>query len=127
KVAHGEPRALHVDREVDFGAARQVLDVAIATMLTRRDGAGALGRDFALGVALGAAAMRGRPERRRGERRDAVRIGGDQCPLARIPGLEQLLVGQATDQARMDEAREIDPRHMAGMGVETRYVPDRLL
>ena len=71
--------------------------------------------------------MGGRGERRRRERRHAVRIGGDEVELALVPGVEQLLVRQAADQARMDEAGELHARHMARMGVEAGNVPDRFL
>ena len=61
------------------------------------------------------------------ERRHAVRIGRDEIDLALVPGVEQLLVGQAADQARMDQARELHAGHVAGMGVEAGNVPDRFL
>ena len=48
EVAHREPGALHVDREVDLRAARQVLDVAVAAVLARRHRARAFGRDLGL-------------------------------------------------------------------------------
>ena len=62
-----------------------------------------------------------------GKRRHAVRIGGDERPLALVPGVEQLLVRQAADQARMDEAGKVDAGHMARMRVHARNVPDRFL
>src|ERR1700735_3203733 len=65
QIPHGEAAALHIDREVDFRSARQVLDVAIAAMLARRHGAGALGADlfpwgrpFGGGAGAGCAAMK---------------------------------------------------------------------
>ncbi len=57
QIAHREPAAGHIDREVDLRAARQILDVAIAAMLARRHGAGAFGADLGLGVALGLTGM----------------------------------------------------------------------
>src|SRR6266446_6257316 len=71
--------------------------------------------------------MGGRAEWRRGQRRHPVRVGGDEIELALVPGVEQLLVRQAADQARMDEARKAHARHMARMGVEAGNVPDRFL
>ena len=47
--------------------------------------------------------------------------------LARVPGVEQLLVRQTADQAGMDEAGEVDAGHVARMRVHARDVPDRLL
>ena len=66
-------------------------------------------------------------ERRHRQRRHPVGIGGDERPLARIPGVEQLLVRQAADQSRMDEAGKIDAGHMPGMREHARNVPDRFL
>src|SRR5208282_2317164 len=43
------------------------------------------------------------------------------------PGIEQLLVGQAADQARMNEAREVDAGYVTGMRIEAGNVPDRFL
>ena len=47
--------------------------------------------------------------------------------LALVPGVEQLLVRQAADQAGMDQAGKAHARHVARMGVEAGNVPDRLL
>lgn len=38
-IAHRETAALHIDGEIDLRAARQVLDVAISAMFSRRHGA----------------------------------------------------------------------------------------
>src|ERR1700677_5262431 len=67
QVTHRETAAGHIDREVDLRAARQILDVAIAAMLARRHGAGALGADPGLDIALGLAGMGGRSEWRGGQ------------------------------------------------------------
>src|ERR1700733_5646191 len=127
QVAHGETTARHVDREVDFRTARQILDVAVAAMLARRNGAGTLGGDLGLDVALGLASMCCRGEWRVSQRRNARRIGGDQRSLALVPFCQQLRVGQAADQAGMHEACEIDARHVTRRGVKALDVPDRLL
>ena len=127
QIAHRETAAGHIDREVDLRAARQILDVAIAAMFARRHGAGALGADFGLGIALGAAGMRGRRERRIGEARHAGRIGRDQRGLALVPVRQHFRIGQAADQAGMDQAGKVHAGNVARRGVEALDVPDRLL
>ena len=47
QITHGEPGALDVDRQVDFGTAGQVLDVAVSTVLRAAgDGSGPFAADF---------------------------------------------------------------------------------
>src|SRR5450830_2107737 len=52
QVAHRQPGAVDVDREEDLRAARQVLDIAVTAMLTRRHGARARGGGIVAGLAL---------------------------------------------------------------------------
>ena len=82
---------------------------------------------FALASPLALAHMRRRRERRIGEARHAGRIGRDQRGLALVPGRQHLRIGQAADQAGMDQAGEVHAGHMARRGVEALDVPDRLL
>ena len=96
-------------------------------MLARRHGAGALGADLGLGVALGLAGMRGRRERRIGEARNPGRVGRDQRVLALVPGRQQLRIGQTADQAGMDQAGEIHAGDVTRRRIETLDVPDRFL
>src|SRR4029078_1722048 len=44
EIARGEPRTFYIDGEIDPGATRQVLDIAVAAVLTRRGGAHGLFR-----------------------------------------------------------------------------------
>ena len=48
--------------------------------------------------------------RRRRQRRDAVRVGGDQLRLALVPLGQQLVARQAADQAGMRDAGEAHAR-----------------
>lgn len=96
-------------------------------MLARRHGARALCADLRFHIALGAAAMGGRRERRIGKAGHAGRIGRDQLGLALVPHVQHLRIGQAADQAGMDQAGEVDAGHVARRGVEALDVPDRLL
>ena len=128
QVAHRETAALHIDREVDLRAARQILDVAIAAVLARRHGARAFRRDLGLGIALGAAGMRGRRERRLGERRHAVRIGRDEA-RSRACSRCRAASGSGRQPIRPGWIRpaKFTPGHMARVGVEAVDVPDRFL
>ncbi len=96
-------------------------------MLARRHGAGAFRADLGLGVALGAAGVRGRGEGRIGEARYAGRIGRDQRVLAFVPGRQQFRIGQTADQAGMDQTCEVHAGNVARRRVEALDVPDRFL
>ena len=92
EVAHREPAALDVDREVDPRAARQILDVAVAAVLARRHGARALGGGLGLASPVEPAAC-ARSRRRAGCASGGTRSGlvAMQRLLALVPGVEQLL------------------------------------
>jgi hypothetical protein len=62
-----------------------------------------------------------------GQRRHAVRVGVDQRLFAAVPGIQQLLVGQAADQAGMDQAREVHAGNMPRRGEHAVEIPDGLL
>ncbi len=71
--------------------------------------------------------MRGRAKRRIGKAGHPGRIGRDQLGLARIPFLEQLVIGQTADQAGMNQAREIHAGNVARGRIEALDIPDRFL
>ena len=71
--------------------------------------------------------MGGRREGQGGERRHAVRVGVEERLLAGVPGLQHLRIGQAADQAGMDQAGEAHARDVARLGEHALEVPDRLL
>src|ERR1700728_1417865 len=127
KVAHRQAGALYINRKKDLRAARQILDIAVAAMLARRNGARAFGRNLVFHVALGSTAMRRGRERRISQRWHTGWIGVDECLFAGIPGFEHFLVRQAADQARMDEAGKADARNMPRVRVKTGNIPDRFL
>ena len=76
-------------------------------------------------VALRRSSVRGCGERRVRQRLNPSEVGGDEINLALVPGVEQLLVRQASDQPRVNETGEADPRDVARTGVEAGNVPDR--
>ncbi|EAY64674.1 conserved hypothetical protein [Burkholderia cenocepacia PC184] len=127
QVADRQARAIHVHGEKHLRAARQILDVAIAAMLARRHRARALRGGLVARVARELAHVRGGRERRIRERRHALGRGGDQAGFARVPGFQQSRIGQAADQAGVNQAREIHARNMARARVDTMKIPDRFL
>ena len=85
------------------------------------------GADLGLGVSFRLAGMSGRRKRRIGQSRHAGRIGRDQRGLARVPGRKHLWIGQAADQAGMDQPGPAHAGDVARRRVEALDVPDRLL
>ena len=85
-------------------------------------------RDLGLGVALGAAGMRGRRRtadwRGRGTRVGLVAISAVSRSFQVASSLR---IGQTADQAGMDQAGEVHAGNVARRGVEALDVPDRLL
>ncbi len=127
QIADRQAAAVDVHREEHPGAARQVLDIAVAAVLARRHGTCALGC-CAVAVSSLQCAHVGRLGRGRvRQRRYTVGVGVDQCLFAPVPRLQQLLVGQATDQARVDQTREIHPGDMAGRREHAVKIPDGFL
>ena len=61
------------------------------------------------------------------QRRNAGRIGRNEIDLTLVPCLEQLAIGQAADQSRMNKSSEVHARNMTRGSVEAFEVPDRLL
>ena len=109
QVAHAQAGAIHIDGEEHLGAARQILDVAVAAVLARRHGARAFGGGLVAGLAAHLAHV-GRAGRRRvGQAGHAVGVGGDEGALALVPHLQHGPVRQAADEAGMDEAGEVTP------------------
>ena len=127
QITHREARAIDIDRKIHLGAARQILDVAVAAMLARRHRACALGGRLGLGIARQLTHVGRARKRWIGKARHAVRIGFDQILFALIPEIEHLLVGQATDQAGMNQARIVHARNMARAREHAVKIPDRFL
>lgn len=50
-------------------------------------------------------------------------VSGDELALARIPGLEHVGRGRAAQDARVDQARELDVRDVSRGGVDALEVP----
>lgn len=51
-------------------------------------------------------------------------VGGDELALARVPGVEHVGRGRAAQDARVDQAGELDVRDVPGRGVDAFEVPD---
>ncbi|MNX47435.1 hypothetical protein D3C86_779880 [compost metagenome] len=127
QIPHRQAAALDVDRKEHAGPARQVLDVAVAAVLAGRHRTCAFGRcAIAVGALQGAHVSRlGRG--RIGQRRHAIGVGVDQCLFAPVPRVQQLFVGQAADQAGMNQPREIHARNMARRREHAVEIPNGFL
>lgn len=127
QVAHCEVGAGDEDREPHLRADAEVLDVAVAAMLTPRDRPRALLRDLLEHVggqvlpdvdALG--------ERRERDGGRGARVSFNQSLLAAIPLVEELLRRCSADDARVGDAGEAHARDVAARGEPALEVPDRL-
>ncbi|MNV69824.1 hypothetical protein D3C71_1627530 [compost metagenome] len=127
QIAHRQPAALYVHREEHAGAARKVLDVAIAAVLARRHRARALARGLVAVRALQRAHVGRLGRGRIGQRRHAIGVGVDQRLFAPVPRVQQLFVGQAADQAGMDQPREIHAGNMARRREHAVEIPNGFL
>ena len=114
QIAHRKPGARHIDREKHPRPTRQILDVAVAAMLARRDRSRSGRRGGRLRVALQPAHMRGRrgtahwPEAAPASGLVAIR------PVSRLFQVSSNFgIRQTADQPGMNEPREAHARHMA--------------
>ncbi len=71
--------------------------------------------------------MRGGRQRRIRQRRHAGRVGVDQLLLAAVPVGEHHRVGQAPDQAGMDQAGKVNPRNVPRASEHALEIPDGFL
>ena len=127
QVAHGQVRPVDEDGVEDPGALGEVLDVLVAAVLPRGCGAGGLGGGVGERLTLQGAQDRVLGQGRQGQRRDPVRVGGDQVALALVPPGQQLLGRGGAHQAGVDDAGEGDPGHVPGGGLAAGEVPDHLV
>jgi hypothetical protein len=134
QIAHGKTCAWDVDREKHPSATRQVLDVGrcrharAAERCVRR----LRRRQLSHHPSSGPCALLVRMERwlmvaHGSDWWRSSRIGGDQAGFAAVPGVQQLRVGQAADQTRMDQAGKADARDVARTGEHAVEIPDRFL
>ncbi len=126
QVADDDAAALDIDRQVDAAAAAQVLDVAVAAVLTRRHGAGTLAPGLLERRALELAENDVLRVRRQRQRRHALRVGSDQRRLAVVPALEQLMRGQTADDAGVGQAGKAQVGNMPRGGEDAVEIPHRL-
>lgn len=113
-----------MDREEDFAAAAQVLDIAVATMLWA---AGYRPRaflaDFFFQLAGCGASVDILGLRRL--RYDTFEFGGaDEVGFAAVPLSENLGGGSTAENARVDETRKSEMRDVAGGAEDAFEVPD---
>lgn len=113
EVADTELGAWNVHREKGTRSARQILNVAITSVLwAARDGACALFTDFLLQCLVSGACMDVLWLRRLGD--DALKVGsGDELRFTAIPLSQDLGRRSTAKDARMNQARESDMRQMA--------------
>lgn len=114
QVPDAEFRALDVDGQVHFAAAREVLDVAVAAVLgAAGHGAGAFAADLVFDLLGGAAGV---DVLRLGGEGDlpagVVAEGGDELGFAAVPFCEDGGGGGASEDAWVDVAWESDVRYM---------------
>ena len=126
QVAHRQAAAFDIHREEHARTLGQILDVAVTTMLAWRHCAGTFIGYFGGFVSGGAANVGRWRVRRIGQAWYPVRIGVDQCLLAGVPLIQQLLRGQAADQAGVHQADKLNAGDMAGLGIDAVEVPDGL-
>src|SRR5699024_10742384 len=127
QVTDVEVRPVHEHRVEDPGALGEVLDVLVAAVLPRRGGACALA-GHAVVVGCTHTAEDGTVRlRRQGEGGHAVRIGGDQRRLARVPHLQQLRRGSGAHQPGVDHPGELDAGNVAGGAPVAAEVPHGLV
>lgn len=125
QVADAELGARDVDREVDLGAAREVLDVAVPTVFRPPgDRPRALLADFLEHVRGGrGAGVDVLGLGRLGD--DAVEgVGGDELAFALVPEGEDVGRGGAAEDAGVDEAGEADVGDVPGGAEDAFEVPD---
>ncbi len=123
EVAHGKAAVFHVNREVDFGSASEVFDVAVAAVFAGRDGAGAFGCGGVSGGTGHAAHVRGVRVRKRREGGDAAGFGVVEFFFALVPALKQFFGGETADEAGVHDAGELDVRDVARGGVDAVEIP----
>ena len=125
-VAHGELGALHIDREIDPRAARNVLDVAVPAMLTRWNCArGFLARLFEL-RAFQAAEQHAFGRRRQVQKAAPGRDWSRSAPLPLVPSRQELMARRAADKPGMGDGSKANLRNMARGRIDALAVPDRL-
>ena len=122
-VAHRQAAAVDVDGEVDLRAAGEVLDVAVAAVLTRGHGASAFLGGRLAGFAGHPAHVGGVGVGQRRERRDPIGLFIEQPFFAFVPDVQQLFAGQAADQPGVHDASELDAGDVPGVGVDPAEVP----
>ena len=114
QVADTEFRAFDVDREEDFAASRQVLDVAVPAVFgAPGHGAGSFFPNFLFYVLGGAAGMHIHGLRRESNLSTGIGERGYELRFAAVPFRKNLGGGRAAEDAGVNVAREADVRDVA--------------
>ena len=127
QVPNAELRPLHVHRQVHLTTPRQVLDIAVSSMLwSAGNRSCALFTDLLLDVLAAGTDVNGLRVRR--QRYDALemRVCRDELSLTLVPCRQYLRRRCTAQNAGMDEACETNARDVAGRAEDAFEVPDGL-
>jgi hypothetical protein len=115
QIAHTELRALNMYRQENLRSPREILDIAVTSMLgTTRDRPRALLANLFLQRRICRSSMYVLGLRRLGDdARVRVRASLDQLTFALVPGCEDFGRGRAAQDARVDQPREADAGDVA--------------
>src|SRR5205085_685044 len=127
QVAAGEQRARHVNWIEHARTAGEILDVVVPAVLPGGDGARAVAPDRSQRVTGCRAAQCVFLQRWQRKRRNSVRGGGDQRPLAGVPAPEQLRRRRSAEQSWVRDAGELDTGKVPRGALLTGEIPDRLV
>lgn len=127
QITHTELGPGHMDGKVHLGSPAQVLDVAVSSMLRPSgDRSRTLLGHFFSDFLAGRAGVRVDGLRQMSHVAIGELVGSHQLALTLVPRGQHLGRGSATDDARVDQAGELDAGDVARGGVDALKVPDGL-
>lgn len=125
QITHTELSSRHMDGQVNLGAPAQVLDIAVPSMLRPSgDRSRALLADLLRNFVAGRAGVHVDGLRQMSHLAVGKLVSSHQLALALVPRGQHLGRGRATDDARVDQAGELDAGDVARGGVDAFEVPD---
>jgi hypothetical protein len=125
QVAYRKLGTGNVHGQEDLGAAGEVLDIAVSTMLrATRDSSSTFLADLLFKGPGSGAGMYVLRLRRLSDSAVEVRVGRDEFAFALVPQFEDFLRGGAAEDAGVNEACETDAGNVAGAAEDAFKVPD---
>lgn len=125
KIADRELRAIDVHGQIHFAAEREILNIAVASMLgAAGDRACAFAADLLFDRVVAAADVDGLRVWWEGDHAGHVAACRDEFGFAFVPGFEDFGGGRAAQDAGMNEAGKADAGDMAGGAEYSLKVPD---